>query len=71
MTIFRDITQNYKTESYYICGKVNRKMLYQKLSEIKNVSFTWMHLFRFENTRSYRAILRKLFDTKEAHDHVM
>lgn len=64
ITFFKDKTQNYKTLGYYICGKVaSKKVLHQKLSEIRNTNFAWIHLFRFEDTRSYRAILRKIFET--------
>lgn len=47
ITFFKDPTQKYKTASYYICGKVSNKILYQKISEIKNTRFTWIHLFRY------------------------
>jgi hypothetical protein len=32
IAFFRDKTQNFKTVGYYICGKVGKKMLHQKLS---------------------------------------
>lgn len=71
ITFFKDNTHNYKTPGYYICGKVSKQVLYQKLSEIKKTNFIWIHLFRFENTRSYRAILRKIFETPQVHLFIM
>lgn len=61
MSYFNDITQKYKTPSYYLCGRVQLDELQKMLDEIRQIKFTYISLFKYQLTRSYKAIVSRIF----------
>ena len=62
MVIFKFIAKKAKAKDYYICGRVHKELLREKVYELKRSNFTWLSLFEYASTRSYKIVLEKIFE---------
>ena len=62
MVIFKFIAKKGKVKDYYICGRVDKEQLREKVYELKRSNFTWLSLFEYASTRSYKIVLQKIFE---------
>ena len=64
ITLIRYAKKHSNTPEFYICGKNDERILIDTLEEIKRQSFTWLTMYEYQNTRSYRAIFQKIFSSE-------